>query len=221
MTVVSWEAPRRRPCEPTGPAVAGPMAGSGTHNHRPWLEQKPSATAPKEQPRRIGPRVRGDDSRREFVGWAKAHLRRAHHLGAKADGGHAGVRARRRFHLSPCGRGIGCLRRPFLERTPKRGFGYVASIDAIRVRGYGLSRDLNPSPQPSPTRGEGARERRPWRGQIECMPWLPLPFSPCGRRWRVAPDEGSVSAETTPPSPTRGEGAHRRCGDIRKARIKS
>jgi len=43
-------------------------------------------------------------------------------------------------------------------------------------------------------------------------------FSPCGRRWREAPDEGSVSAETdpssgyislrsiSPPSPTRGEG---------------
>src|SRR5688572_5470023 len=43
-------------------------------------------------------------------------------------------------------------------------------------------------------------------------------FSPCGRRWRAAPDEGSLSAETNPssvslplrasdpPSPTRGEG---------------
>jgi hypothetical protein len=37
-------------------------------------------------------------------------------------------------HLAPlAGRGIGRLRRPFL-RTPKRGFGYVASPDAIRVR---------------------------------------------------------------------------------------
>ena len=31
------------------------------------------------------------------------------------------------FHLSPCGRGKGRLRRPFLEGTPKQGFGYVAS----------------------------------------------------------------------------------------------
>ena len=35
-----------------------------------------------------------------------------------------------------------------------------------------------------------------------------LPFSPCGRRWRVAPDEGSLSAERTPhPSSLR----HSRC----------
>ena len=40
-------------------------------------------------------------------------------------------------HLSPCGRGR------------------IASTDAIRVRGCALSRDLDPSPQPSPTRGEG------------------------------------------------------------------
>src|ERR1700731_1415700 len=60
------------------------------------------------------------------------------------------------LHLSPCGRGIGRLRRPFLERTPKQSFGYVASPDAIRVRGFALTRDRNPSPQPSPTRGEGA-----------------------------------------------------------------
>jgi len=44
-----------------------------------------------------------------------------------------------------------------------------------------------------------------------------LPFSPCGRRWRVAPDEGFLTAETDPssvslplrvsdpPSPIRGE----------------
>ena len=32
-----------------------------------------------------------------------------------------------RCHLSPCGRGIGRLRRPFLKRTPKRSFGCVAS----------------------------------------------------------------------------------------------
>src|SRR2546423_504099 len=44
-------------------------------------------------------------------------------------------------HLSPCGRGR------------------IASSDAIRVRGYSLSRDLDPSPQPSPTRGEGAHRR--------------------------------------------------------------
>src|SRR5882672_8738933 len=42
-------------------------------------------------------------------------------------------------HLSPCGRGR------------------IASPDAIRVRGYGLTIDRAPSPQPSPTRGEGAR----------------------------------------------------------------
>jgi hypothetical protein len=46
-----------------------------------------------------------------------------------------------RSHLSPCGRGR------------------IASSDAIRVRGYGPSIDLNPSPQPSPTRGEGAHRR--------------------------------------------------------------
>src|SRR5260370_35055898 len=43
------------------------------------------------------------------------------------------------------------------------------------------------------------------------------PFSPCGRRWREAPDEGSLSAgdrplirprrfASRPPSPIRGEG---------------
>jgi hypothetical protein len=38
-------------------------------------------------------------------------------------------------HLAPlAGRGIGRLRRPF-SRTPKQSFGYVASLDAIRVRG--------------------------------------------------------------------------------------
>src|SRR5580700_3458502 len=31
--------------------------------------------------------------------------------------------------------------------------------DAIRVRGYALTIDLNPSPQPSPTGGEGAHRR--------------------------------------------------------------
>jgi hypothetical protein len=42
-------------------------------------------------------------------------------------------------HLFLCGRGIGRLRASVLERTPKRSFGYVASQDAIRVRGL-LSR---------------------------------------------------------------------------------
>src|SRR2546430_8896207 len=50
-----------------------------------------------------------------------------------------------------------------LKRTPKRSFGYVASTDAIRVRGFALTIDRDPSPQPSkselrssrPTRGEG------------------------------------------------------------------
>jgi zinc/manganese transport system substrate-binding protein len=45
------------------------------------------------------------------------------------------------------------------KRTPKQSFGYVASTDAIRVRGYALTIDLNPSPQPSPTGGEGAHRR--------------------------------------------------------------
>ncbi len=36
-------------------------AKAGTHNHRRLLEQKPSATVPKARPRRMGPRVRGDD----------------------------------------------------------------------------------------------------------------------------------------------------------------
>ena len=40
-------------------------------------------------------------------------------------------------YLSPCGRGR------------------IASLDAIRVRGYGLTIDLNPSPQPSP-KGRGS-----------------------------------------------------------------
>src|SRR5437879_13486432 len=30
----------------------------------------------------------------------------------------------------------------------------------------------------------------------------PLPFSPCGRRWREAPDEGSLSTERTPHPPS-------------------
>src|SRR5664279_343865 len=47
----------------------------------------------------------------------------------------------RLLHLSPCGRGR------------------IASRDAIRVRGCDLSLGRNPSPQPSPTRGEGARCR--------------------------------------------------------------
>ena len=57
---------------------------------------------------------------------------------------------------SPIGRGIGRLWRPFLEGTPKQSFGYVASKDAIRVRGYDLTMDLNPSPQPSPYGRGGA-----------------------------------------------------------------
>src|SRR5712671_6289083 len=43
-----------------------------------------------------------------------------------------------------------------LKRTPKRSFGYVASIDVIRVRGLALTIGRDPSPHPSPTRGEGA-----------------------------------------------------------------
>src|ERR1700686_3523437 len=54
------------------------------------------------------------------------------------------------LHLSPCGRGIGRLGGRSRKRTPKQSFGYVASSDAIRVRGYALSMDRNPSPQPSP-----------------------------------------------------------------------
>ena len=49
-------------------------------------------------------------------------------------------------HLSSCGRGIGRHRRPFLKRTPKRSFGYVASTDAIRVRGFALTIDRDPHP---------------------------------------------------------------------------
>ncbi|MHC2467882.1 hypothetical protein ACVIHD_006894 [Bradyrhizobium embrapense] len=38
---------------------------------------------------------------------------------------------------------MGRVWRPFLERTPKQSFGYVASKDAIRV-GYDLSLELRP-----------------------------------------------------------------------------
>src|ERR1700724_1635274 len=41
---------------------------------------------------------------------------------------------------------------PLWERSDRIAY-------AIRVRGYALSMDLNPSPQPSPTRGEGAHLR--------------------------------------------------------------
>jgi hypothetical protein len=51
------------------------------------------------------------------------------------------IEAASTVHLSPCGRGVGRLRRPFL-RTPKRSFGYVASLDAIRVRGFSPSGKL-------------------------------------------------------------------------------
>jgi hypothetical protein len=44
--------------------------------------------------------------------------------------------------------------------TSPNGRGRIASIDAIRVRGYGLSIRFDPSPQPSPTRGEGVHFRR-------------------------------------------------------------
>ena len=37
-------------------------AKAGTHNHRRLLEQKPLATVPKVRLRRMGPRVRGDDT---------------------------------------------------------------------------------------------------------------------------------------------------------------
>src|SRR5256886_17565457 len=46
-----------------------------------------------------------------------------------------------------------------LKRTPKRSFGSVASSDAIRVRGFALTIDRDPSPQPSPTRRAGAHHR--------------------------------------------------------------
>src|SRR5665647_2353402 len=39
--------------------------------------------------------------------------------------------------------------------SPPCGRGRIASSDAIRVRGYALTIDLNPSPQPSPPVGEG------------------------------------------------------------------
>jgi hypothetical protein len=66
------------------------------------------------------------------------------------------------LHLAPlAGRGTGRLWRPFLERTPKQNFGYVASPDALRVRGtrraFGIDlgfADTGPSPQPSPRKRE-------------------------------------------------------------------
>jgi hypothetical protein len=78
---------------------------------------------------------------------------------------------------------------PLWERSDRIG-------DAIRVRGYGLSIDLNPSPQPSPTRGEGAHRRccdtadqnakaptepppRPAASDSPCSPWR--------RRHRMSP----------------------------------
>src|ERR1700721_3565801 len=44
--------------------------------------------------------------------------------------------------------------------------------DAIRVRGYALSMDLNPSPQPPPTKGEGAHRRYIDRSTKLITPWL-------------------------------------------------
>jgi hypothetical protein len=82
-----------------------------------------------------------------MVAWVKERSR-----GSVGDASHK----ERWVHLSPCGRGIGRLRRPFLGRTPKRSFGYVASLDAIRVRGFSLSIDLTPHPNPLP---QGERER--------------------------------------------------------------
>src|SRR5262249_8946892 len=42
-------------------------------------------------------------------------------------------------YLSHCERGTGRLWRPVLDRTPKQSFGYVASPDAIRVKGPDIS----------------------------------------------------------------------------------
>jgi hypothetical protein len=42
-----------------------------------------------------------------------------------------------------------------LKRTPKRSFGYVASADAIRARGFALTIDRDPHPNPLP---QGERE---------------------------------------------------------------
>jgi hypothetical protein len=55
---------------------------------------------------------------------------------------------------SPIGRGVGRLWRPFL-RTPKQSFGYVASQDAIRVRGvlYRWVAAPHPGPLPNGERG--------------------------------------------------------------------
>ena len=59
--------------------------------------------------------------------------------------------------LSPTGRGIGRLWRPFFKETPKRSFGYDASIDASRVRvlSHGTS-----APHPARSLCSDGAERR-------------------------------------------------------------
>ena len=46
----------------------------------------------------------------------------------------------------PFWEGVGRLRRPFLEKDAEAKLRLRRIADAIRVRGYGLTIDLNPSP---------------------------------------------------------------------------
>src|SRR5207248_11667987 len=82
-------------------------------------------------------------------------------------------------HLSPCGRGR------------------IALPDAIRVRGYGLSRDLDPSPQPSPTAGEGAHHA--WRQIGRCVDKNVLTREATLAMTAVVPmNKAKTAAETSP-----------------------
>src|ERR1700731_2591470 len=88
------------------------------------------------------------------------------------------------LHLSPCGRGR------------------IASVDAIRVRGYAFTIDLNPSPQPyrasfarlDPTRGEGAH--RHCRDMVlhHSSPASRSPIAPLSGFWPLNPCAPDASA---------------------------
>src|SRR6516225_1520550 len=94
--------------------------------------------------------------------------------------------------LPACGESVGRLWRPFL-RTPKRSFGYVASLDAMRVRGilHEVGARDCPSPQPSP-RKHGERERTSAVAAIEpnfitllgARGAANVSATPSARRWR-------------------------------------